>query len=143
MAADLIAVRLRSTALAGLPLLVLFTVPVMVNAPRSQLTTGVVFCLGCGGYLAMLGVDGRERIRLWGKLISLWRAGPRDVADLETLVVDTSGVEPSAYRVFVDAKSGAVLARENLVDNDGATGAASAPKARTAQAGERPGCEVL
>src|SRR5580692_7836293 len=30
--ADLIAVRLRSTALAGLPLLVLFTVPVMMNA---------------------------------------------------------------------------------------------------------------
>ena len=85
VAADLIAVRLRSTALAGLPLLVLFTVPVMVNAPRSQLTTAVVFCLGCGGYLAMLGVDGRERIRLWGKLISLWRAGPRNVADTRTL----------------------------------------------------------
>ena len=37
---DLIAVRLRSTALAGLPLLVLFTVPVTMNAPHTQLTTG-------------------------------------------------------------------------------------------------------
>jgi transglutaminase-like putative cysteine protease len=70
---DLIAVRLRSTALAGLPLLVLFTVPVMVNAPHSQLVTGLVFCLGGAGYLAMLSADGRERIRVWGRLISLWR----------------------------------------------------------------------
>ena len=56
---DLIAVRLRSTALAGLPLLVLFTVPVMVNAPHSQLVTGLVFCLGGAGFLAMLSADGR------------------------------------------------------------------------------------
>src|ERR1700689_3602852 len=34
VATDLIAVRLHSTALAGLPLLVLFTVPVMMNAPH-------------------------------------------------------------------------------------------------------------
>jgi transglutaminase-like putative cysteine protease len=70
---DLIAVRLRSTALAGLPLLVLFTVPVTLNAPHSQLVTGVVFCLGGAGYLAMLSADGRERIRVWGRLVSLWR----------------------------------------------------------------------
>jgi transglutaminase-like putative cysteine protease len=70
---DLIAVRLRSTALAGLPLLVLFTVPVTVNAPHSQLATGLVFCLSAAGYLAMLSADGRERIRVWGRLVSLWR----------------------------------------------------------------------
>jgi transglutaminase-like putative cysteine protease len=70
---DLIAVRLRSTALAGLPLLVLFTVPVTLNAPHSQLVTGLVFCLGGAGYLAMLSADGRERIRVWGRLVSLWR----------------------------------------------------------------------
>ena len=75
--ADLIAVRLRSTALAGLPLLVLFTVPVMMNASHDQFTTGVVFCLGGAGYLAMLSADGRERIRVWGRLISLWRSAPR------------------------------------------------------------------
>ena len=73
VAADLIAVRLRSTALAGLPLLVLFTVPVMMNAPHDQFTTGLGFCLGGAGYLAMLSADGRERIRVWGRLISLWR----------------------------------------------------------------------
>jgi hypothetical protein len=75
--ADLIAVRLRSTALAGLPLLVLFTVPVTMNASHSQLATGVVFCLSGVGYLAMLSADGRERIRVWGRLVSLWRAAPR------------------------------------------------------------------
>ena len=74
---DLIAVRLRSAALAGLPLLVLFTVPVTMNASRDQLATAVVFCLSGVGYLAMLSADGRERIRVWGRLVSLWRAAPR------------------------------------------------------------------
>jgi TgpA N-terminal domain/Transglutaminase-like superfamily/Domain of unknown function (DUF4129) len=73
---DLIAVRLRSTALAGLPLLLLFTLPVMINPPHGQLTTPLVFCLGGAGYLAMLSVDGRERIRVWGRLVSLWRGAP-------------------------------------------------------------------
>ncbi len=72
---DLIAVRLRSTALAGLPLLVLFTVPVTMNAP-SGWGTIIVFSLGTAGYLAMLSADGRERIRVWGRLVSLWRTGP-------------------------------------------------------------------
>ena len=75
--ADLLAVRLRSTALAGLPLLVLFTVPVMMNASHDEFATGLVFCLGGAGYLAMLSADGRERIRVWGRLVSLWRPAPR------------------------------------------------------------------
>ena len=73
--ADLIAVRLRSAALAGLPLLVLFTVPVTMNAQHEGIGTAVVFCLGTVGYLAMLSADGRERIRVWGRLVSLWRSG--------------------------------------------------------------------
>jgi len=72
---DLIAVRLRSAALAGLPLLVLFTVPITMNAQHEGLGTTVVFCLGAAGYLAMLSADGRERIRVWGRLVSLWRSG--------------------------------------------------------------------
>jgi transglutaminase-like putative cysteine protease len=75
--ADLIAVRLRSAALAGLPLLVLFTVPITMRAPSGPGTV-VVFCLGTAGYLAMLSADGRERIRVWGRLVSLWRSGPQD-----------------------------------------------------------------
>jgi transglutaminase-like putative cysteine protease len=72
--ADLIAVRLRSAALAGLPLLVLYTVPITMKAPAG-LAAAVVFCLGTAGYLAMLSADGRERIRVWGRLVSLWRYG--------------------------------------------------------------------
>jgi transglutaminase-like putative cysteine protease len=78
---DLIAVRLRSTALAGLPLLVLFSVPVMMNAPRSGLGTVVIFLMAGAGYLAMLSADGRERIRVWGRLVSLWRSGTARRAD--------------------------------------------------------------
>ena len=37
--------------------------------------TTVVFCLGAAGYLAMLSADGRDRIRVWGRLVSLWRSG--------------------------------------------------------------------
>jgi transglutaminase-like putative cysteine protease len=77
---DLIAVRLRSTALAGLPLLVLFTVPITMNAQHEGIGTAVVFCLGTAGYLAMLSADGRERIRVWGRLISLWRLGSVNAA---------------------------------------------------------------
>lgn len=71
---DLIAVRMRSVALAGLPLLVLFTVPSTFNASRGPLATGVIFCMGTIGYLSMLSADGRERIRIWGRLVSLWRS---------------------------------------------------------------------
>ena len=89
--ADLIAVRLRSTALAGLPLLVLFTVPVMMNASHDQLVTGLVFCAGVSGYLAMLSADGRERIRVWGRLVSLWRPGPRRGSGPDTRALAAAG----------------------------------------------------
>jgi transglutaminase-like putative cysteine protease len=91
--ADLIAVRLRSTALAGLPLLVLFSVPVMMNAPHSQVGTALVFCLAGAGYLAMLSADGRERIRVWGRLVSLWRK------DKEGPGVDTRALAAAGRRV--------------------------------------------
>jgi hypothetical protein len=51
--------RLRSAALAGLPLLVLFGVPVLMVIPQNQLVNGLVFCLGGTGYLAMLAVGSR------------------------------------------------------------------------------------
>jgi transglutaminase-like putative cysteine protease len=56
---DLIAVRLRSAALAGLPLLVLFGVPVMMTASHHELVDSLVFCLAGAGYLAMLAVGSR------------------------------------------------------------------------------------
>ena len=35
----------------------------------------------------------------------------------ETLVVDDQTADPSSYRVFVDARNGAILARDSLVDS--------------------------
>src|SRR5215472_1066677 len=92
---DLIAVRLRSTALAGLPLLVLFTVPITMNAQHENVGTAIVFCLGTAGYLAMLSADGRERIRVFGRLVSLWRSGSLyDAAGRRSLAPTDGGVHP-------------------------------------------------
>jgi transglutaminase-like putative cysteine protease len=62
---DLIAVRLESAALAGLPLLLLFTEPFTLSVSRGAVGTTVAFCLAAAGYLAMLSSEGRDRIREW------------------------------------------------------------------------------
>ncbi|HTQ93409.1 MAG TPA: DUF3488 and transglutaminase-like domain-containing protein [Streptosporangiaceae bacterium] len=108
--ADLIAVRLRSVALAGLPLLVLFTVPVTMNAPHNQVTTIVVFCLSGAGYLAMLSADGRERIRVWGRLVSLWRLPPRYGRTREDWAFE-DGRGPSGRRPGPDTRALAAAGR--------------------------------
>ncbi|WP_283133591.1 transglutaminase TgpA family protein [Rhizohabitans arisaemae] len=74
---DLLAIRLRRAALSGLPLLGLFTVPAAIStAPIGW----PVFILGAVGYVVLLVVDGRERVRRWGKPVLLRRnpgsAGP-------------------------------------------------------------------
>ncbi|MBV9384542.1 MAG: transglutaminase domain-containing protein [Streptosporangiaceae bacterium] len=78
---DLLAARLRSSALAGLPLLMLFTEPFTVSVTRGAYGTTVVFCLGAAGYLALLSADGRERIRAWGRS----RPKPDDAPDTSAL----------------------------------------------------------
>jgi transglutaminase-like putative cysteine protease len=65
VATDLIAVRLGSAALAGLPLLLLFTEPFTLSVSRGAVGTTIAFCLGAAGYLAMLSSEGRDRIREW------------------------------------------------------------------------------
>ena len=74
LATDTLAVRLRSSAVAGLPLLALFIVPTTTPATRNGFGTTVVFCAGTAGYLLILAADGRERLRLWGRTVGLWRA---------------------------------------------------------------------
>ena len=56
----------------------------------------------------------------------------------ENIVLDTSGPSPVAYRVIVDAVTGAVLVRESLVQNDGAVDDAGAAQGRAAQAAPAP-----
>jgi transglutaminase-like putative cysteine protease len=80
---DLIAVRLRRCALAGLPLLVLFSVPIGTSAGSNATEDTLVFCVGMAGYLALLSADGRERLRVWGRLVTPWNATHPDEPDGE------------------------------------------------------------
>jgi transglutaminase-like putative cysteine protease len=73
VATDLLAVRLRSPAIAGLPLLALYSVPITTNARQGGFGATLVFCLGIVGYLAMLAADGRDRLRIWGRLVTVWQ----------------------------------------------------------------------
>ena len=70
---DLLAVRLHRPALAGLPLLVLFCVPLTTDARPGAMGGTLVFCAGMVGYLGLLSADGRHRLRLWGRLIHPWQ----------------------------------------------------------------------
>jgi transglutaminase-like putative cysteine protease len=63
MLTDLIAVRLRLNAAAGLPLLVLAGVPTTMHIRHNQFVTGLVFCLGGAAYLTMLAVGARASAR--------------------------------------------------------------------------------
>jgi transglutaminase-like putative cysteine protease len=78
---DLIAVRLESAALAGLPLLLLFTEPFTLSLSRSGFETTVAFCLAAVGYLTLLSSEGRDRIREWEQP----NPGPLDVPDTRVL----------------------------------------------------------
>ncbi len=92
-ATDLVAVRLRRPALAGLPLLVLFCVPLTTDAHPSGVSAAVVFSLGIAGYLALLSADGRERVRLWGRIVHTWPGKP------ETRGPDTRQLTAAGRRV--------------------------------------------
>jgi transglutaminase-like putative cysteine protease len=61
---DLFAVTMRRAALAGLPLLVLQTVPTAI-APDG--VSWVAFAIGAVGFLALLLAESRERVSRWGR----------------------------------------------------------------------------
>ena len=103
---DLIAVRLRSPAVAGLPLLVLFSVPVATNVKDVGLGLTVAFCLGITGYLALLTADGRERLRLWGRLVTVWQETPEDE---DARGPDTRVLAASGRRIGLAAVALAVI----------------------------------
>lgn len=64
VAVDTLAVTMRRAALAGLPLLVLYTVPTAV-APEG--VNWVAFAVGAIGFLALLLAESRERVSRWGR----------------------------------------------------------------------------
>ncbi len=70
IAVDILAVRLRRPAVAGLPLLLLFSVPVASNLKVFGVPQIIIFALSLTGYLALLSADGRDRLRMWGRLVT-------------------------------------------------------------------------
>jgi transglutaminase-like putative cysteine protease len=70
IAVDILAVRLRRPAVAGLPLLLLFSVPVASNLKVFDTPEMLIFAASLAGYLALLSADGRERLRMWGRLVT-------------------------------------------------------------------------
>jgi transglutaminase-like putative cysteine protease len=85
VAVDLLAVGLRHPALAGLPLLAVYSVPVAIH------TTGVSwipFSLGAAGYLWLLITDHVDRVRRWGRR---FRGDGRDVDNWEPSPLAASG----------------------------------------------------
>jgi transglutaminase-like putative cysteine protease len=67
---DLLAVRLRRPATAGLPLLVLFSVPVASDLKTFGAWQAVTFAAGMAGFLMLLSTAGRDRLRMWGRLVT-------------------------------------------------------------------------
>jgi transglutaminase-like putative cysteine protease len=70
MIVDIVAVRLRRPALAGVPLLVLFCVPVASDLKSFGVMQTVIFAAALAGFLALLSADGRMRLRMWGRLVT-------------------------------------------------------------------------
>ncbi len=64
IAVDLLAVGLRQPALAGLPLLALYSVPVAINTGS---VSWLPFVLGGAGYLWLLMTDHVDQVRRWGR----------------------------------------------------------------------------
>jgi len=66
---DLVAVRLRKAAAAGVPLLALFSATVASKASAPTIDEAAIFSAGVAGYLALLVAEGRERLQAWGRLV--------------------------------------------------------------------------
>jgi transglutaminase-like putative cysteine protease len=75
---DLHAVRLHQPAVAGVPLLVLFFVPLTTGGKPGAVGSALVFCAAVLGYLGLLSADGRYRLRLWGRVIQPWPVAEDD-----------------------------------------------------------------
>jgi len=78
IAVDLLAVRLRRPAIAGLPLLVVFMAPVPTAARIGSTGGAFAFLCAATGYLALLSADGRNRLRGWGRVVTVWHYAGED-----------------------------------------------------------------
>ncbi|HXS65908.1 MAG TPA: DUF3488 and transglutaminase-like domain-containing protein [Streptosporangiaceae bacterium] len=104
---DVIAVRLNRPAIAGLPLLVLYMAPIATAAKTGGIGTVVTFLLAATGYLGLLASDGRNRLRGWGRVITVWHYAGED----ERLGgADIRGLAATGRRIGLAAVCAAVVA---------------------------------
>lgn len=99
---DFLAVRVRRAALAGLPLLAMYSVPAAV---RQQTVGWVAFLLGAAGYLALLVVDARDQLTGWGRPVYTrhWSATPpiRERPDSSPLAVTGRRIGLTAVAIAI------------------------------------------
>jgi transglutaminase-like putative cysteine protease len=103
---DLLAVRMQRPAIAGLPLLVLFSVPVTTNLKAFGGLQVLTFAAGMAGYLTLLSTAGRERLRMWGQLVTFKYVQSADEAGTGP---DTKQLAASGRRVALAAVCLAVI----------------------------------
>jgi transglutaminase-like putative cysteine protease len=84
---DLLAVAYRHTALAGLPLLALYSVPASVLRDG---VNALLFLFPAAGFLGMLLAEGRERVLQWGRPLS---GSGSDGPSARNVVVSVSATE--------------------------------------------------
>ncbi|HKG50636.1 MAG TPA: DUF3488 and transglutaminase-like domain-containing protein [Actinomycetales bacterium] len=101
---DLLAVTLRSAAVAGLPLLALYAVPAGVvpgGLPWRY------FVVAATGWLVLVAHDGSGRVLRWGRLLPRW--GDRGNGTRQTIGNDTSALAATGRRVGLAAVTLAVV----------------------------------
>ncbi|RMI29396.1 transglutaminase family protein, partial [Actinomadura harenae] len=100
---DLLAVRLRRAAPAGLPLLAMYSVPAAI---REHGVNWIAFGLGAAGFLALLMADARESVGGWGRMVfsPRWHEeapAERDAPDVSTLATTGRRIGVAAVAVAV------------------------------------------
>lgn len=98
---DLLAVRLRRAAPAGLPLLALYSVPAAI---REESVSWAAFAAGAVGFLALLLADAREQVGGWGRPVFTHRwseAAPRERPDSSALAATGRRIGLAAVAVAV------------------------------------------
>ncbi|TDC49884.1 transglutaminase [Actinomadura sp. KC345] len=110
---DLLAVRLRRTAPAGLPLLAMYSVPAAV---RDDGVSWLAFGVGALGFLGLLMADARERLGGWGRTVTTRRrqrevpmAGAGFRPDDPAASLDAAALAASGRRIAAVAVAVAVL----------------------------------
>jgi transglutaminase-like putative cysteine protease len=100
---DFLAVRVRRAALAGLPLLAVYSVPAAV---REQAVGWLAFLLSAGGYLALLVTDAREQLSGWGRAVFSRHWSPTRRIDEQP---DSSPLAATGRRIGVAAVAIAIV----------------------------------